>query len=605
MSPEGGCRSRAGREPDRRPGRHRDGPPARRLAAGFRRRRTVWWQPARPARRPRSSVAPPRDGQGRRGRRSKRARRRRPGGRRGVRDPAPRTTHRRRAGRLVRPSPAIARPDPGRRPGPRSAAGSRGGPTTHDAGSVGGPGGRAGRLGSVAGRPARPARRAGGFADRDRARPGRGARHPARRAGGSTTRDRLGRAGAGRGGAAATPGRLARRDSRVRAPAIVSGERGSDPAGRPRSARGARRRRWAGPRRGPDPPARWRCRRTDGSRRGRDGSTRRGALDRESAVARRGSARSRLSVRGNPAARAGEPDRAPRDGPCLGRADLAHPRRPRRRDGRRCPARARPPIATRRGPAGSTSWPSSRISIDGPSCAGPRPATSLVRGRRSSRPRARLSPIQRCRSDERCAGRSAGAERDRPGRRAVQPLRRRQAGGVRRRRDAPRGGHRRASGPWRPTWSSSSPQAMSEILADDPLVRVAPDPEPFGGPLIGLLAGLEAVDAAARRRRQAATCRRLRAEVVDLMLRTLDRGRRCLRGGGARATRAAWSRCRPSSGPAPRPTSPGGSWPTASEACAACSSGFRPASSTRPTWRPLDPDGATPLRRRQAADLDG
>ena len=117
------------------------------------------------------------------------------------------------------------------------------------------------------------------------------------------------------------------------------------------------------------------------------------------------------------------------------------------------------------------------------------------------------------------------------------------------------------------------------------------DPETHGGPLVGLLAGLEAA------REPLAIVAggdmpTLSADVLAALVRALAAAE-----GAADAAvlvRAAIDgRCRPSSATAPRPRPPAGSSPRASEASRAPSRSCRRGELEEAEWRGLDPDGAT------------
>ena len=188
-----------------------------------------------------------------------------------------------------------------------------------------------------------------------------------------------------------------------------------------------------------------------------------------------------------------------------------------------------------------------------------------------------------------------GGDRDRPGRRPLEPVRVRQA----------RRAGRRCGDPARASVLPASRRSSTEVIVvlapgDDrrlpmagvPVRRVA-DPEPFEGPLVGLLAGLEAVDRADRPRGRRRHARRCGPAVLAALVRAL------LAADASTGAAVLATRGRLVPLPAALRTGRGerrgrgGSSTTANVACGRCSRGCRPGSSTTCEWRPLDPEGDT------------
>ncbi len=135
-----------------------------------------------------------------------------------------------------------------------------------------------------------------------------------------------------------------------------------------------------------------------------------------------------------------------------------------------------------------------------------------------------------------------------------------------------------------------------------PSVRVARDPEPFGGPLIGLLAGLEAVDQPLALV-AGGDMPGLRSDVLDLMLRTLV--------AADDAFGAVVLERRGRIEPLPAALRTGAATDHARRLVADGERSLRSLFERLPTrvldealWRPLDPDGATLVDVDEVGDLE-
>ena len=139
-------------------------------------------------------------------------------------------------------------------------------------------------------------------------------------------------------------------------------------------------------------------------------------------------------------------------------------------------------------------------------------------------------------------------------------------------------------------------------VIDDPSVRVARDGEPFGGPLIGLLAGLEAV-AQPLAIVAGGDMPNLRPEVLELMLRTLV--------GADEAFGAVILERRGRTEPLPAALRTGLATDVVRRLVADGERSLRSLFERLPTraidealWRPLDPDGSTLLDVDEVGDLE-